>query len=1146
MVKKANFTHLHVHTEYSLLDGLCRIKPLLKKAKDLNMDSLAITDHGNLHGAIEFYKACQANDIKPIIGCEFYLAPKDLKDRTPRSRKSSHLTVLAKNNKGYQNIIKLSTIAHLDGFYYKPRIDWPTLKKHASGLIVLSGCVQGKIYQAILNGHPEKAQKIAAQYQNIFGEDYYLEIQTQEGSFAKTITQANKELVKLSRNLGIPLAATNDVHYINQENARAQDALLAIQTQKKINDPGRLSMLDSPTFYLKSVQEMQKDFPDLPDALENTQKIADKCHVELTLGKWFFPDFPIPKEEKNYETYLKNKVLKAAKKTFGQLSSEIKERLNYELGIICHKGYAPYFLIMEDFVRWTRENQVTTTTRGSAAGSLASYVLGITTVNPLHYKIPFERFLNESRPSPPDIDLDIADNRRQDMITYIAEKYGKNKVAQIGTFGRIKAKASVRDVARVLDYPYSTGDKISKLIPQGSQGFPMTIAKAMETTPELKNLYETDPDAKKIIDLAQDIEGTARHCSVHAAGLVISPGDITDFCPLQRETGGENTITQFEMHACEDVGLIKFDLLGIRNLTIMGEAIKYIKKTSNEDIDPYQIPLDDKKTFQMLSRGETMGVFQLGGSGMTRYLSELKPARVEDIMAMVALFRPGPMAVIPEYIKRKRDKTLIKYLDPRMKEYLDKSYGLIVYQDDAILTAINIAGYSWEEADKFRKAIGKKIPEEMEKQKIAFIEGAIKNKTTRAKAEEIFALIEPFAGYGFNKAHAAAYGMLAYQTAYIKAHFPVQHMCALMTAESGDSDKISEAVEECRRLKIPVLPPDINQSQIGFSIEKNKKANTGMAIRFGLSAIKNVGEAAIEKILEEREKKPFVSITDFCERVNGQKVNKKVLESLIRVGAFDKFGRRSAILNAIDQIRARAGKKQLEIQNGQTSLFGSSDNSKRQANPNQDPLPDIEELPQNQLLSLEKELLGIYLSENPIHSLIAPFLSGSSHRLADIKDEGLPPGANIRVCGVIKRRRIVTTKKTGQKMAFVTIEDGNAQIDVVIFPRLFQEHEKTIITEENIALLIHAKTDSREGELSLIAEQIFTNPDEMGNFDFVIQIPSTTGSQQLLTLNQIFRQNPGSKKGLIILPNGKRIELSFGVNYSSQIKEQINSLLGIS
>ncbi|MFZ5932842.1 MAG: DNA polymerase III subunit alpha, partial [Patescibacteria group bacterium] len=728
MAKK--FVHLHVHTEYSLLDGLSKISTLLTHVKESGMEAIAISDHGAMYGVIEFYKRCLKEGIKPILGMEGYTTNINHRERPERGKfQNYHLLLLAKDKEGYQNLLKLTSIAHIEGYYYRPRVDRETLAKYAQGLIVTSACAQGELPQALISGNYAEAKKVAEWFLSVFGQNYFLEVQrhnydkylgdAESPELKKELAEMAKNeknviagVVKLSRELGIPIVATNDAHYVKREDATAQDALVCIATGKNVGDIARLRFIDSPTFYVKTPKEMATLFSDLPDAIENTVKIADQCDVSITLDKWFFPQYELT-EGKTPEEELAFRAHAGLKQKLARPSKEAVKRLEYELATIKKKGYSTYFLIVSDVARWAAERGIITNTRGSTAGSLVAYALGIVNINPLTYELPFERFLTPWRPSPPDIDFDIADDRREEVIDYIGEKYGHDRVAQICTFGRMLARAAVRDIARVLGHPYSTGDRIAKLIPLGSQGFPMSIDRALTLSPDLKNLYTSDADSKKIVDLAKQVEGNARHVSVHAAGLVIAPSDIKEYTPIQLDPEGRKIITQYDMDALdpnvspgEAVGLLKFDLLGLRNLSILGAAIEIVKDTRKKEIDFHQIPIDDKKTFAMLSRGDTMGVFQLSGSGMTRYLKELKPSRVEDLMVMVALYRPGPMAQIPEYIERKNNPAKVKYFDPRAKEYLEKSYGLIVYQDDVFMTAITIAGYTWEEADKFRKAVG--------------------------------------------------------------------------------------------------------------------------------------------------------------------------------------------------------------------------------------------------------------------------------------------------------------------------------------------------------------------------------------------------------------------------------------------------------
>lgn len=1147
------FVNLHVHTEYSLLDGLSNIKRMLGFVKENGMDAIAVTDHGNMYGAIEFYKAAKANEIKPIIGMEGYITNMSLDDRESWSKgKNYHMILLAKNLEGYQNLMELSSIAHVKGYYYRPRVDRPTLAKYAKGLICTSACAQGEVAQAIIDGNMDEAKKIVSWYLEVFGEDYYLEIQRHNmAEAAKNIsdpqlkrdvlTMAENEtkitngVVKLSRSLGIPIVATNDSHYIKKEDATAQDALVCIATGKNVTDIKRLRFIDTPTFYLTTPTEMSELFSDIPEAIENTVKVAEKVNLELTLGKWFFPKFSVPGDLPADE-YLSKLAHEKIKEKIDKVTPEVKARLEYEIQIINQKGYAPYFLIVMDMVNWANSKGIITNTRGSAAGSLVSFVLGITTVNPLIYYLPFERFLNPYRPSPPDIDFDVSDDRREEIIGYICSKYGQDHVAQICTFGRMLSRAAVRDIARVLGYPYAVGDKISKLIPPPKQGFPVYIKTALEETPELKNLYDNDPDVKKVMDLASQIEGNARHISVHAAGVVVSPSRITDFAPIQKEPSGEKIITQYEMHACEDVGLIKFDILGIRNLSILGAAIQIVKDYRKVNIDIKNVPLDDKKTFEMLGKGETMGTFQMGGAGMTKYLKDLQPTRVEDLMAMVALYRPGPIAVIPEYIKRKKNPKLIKFLDPRMEKFLQASYGLIVYQDDLLFCAIDLAGYSWEEADKFRKAVGKKIPEEMAAQKEKFIAGIIKNGQTQKFAEELWKLFEPFQSYGFNKAHAASYGMVAYQTAYMKANFPVEFMTALLTAESNDKEKVTAAINECRRMGVIVLPPDINESDEGFKIVENKDSLNGLAIRFGFNAIKNVGLAAITAILEARKVGVFTSYGDFLNRIDHRKVNKKVLESLIGVGALSLYGTRPSLLASMEKLRDKTNRNNDDKQPG---LFSTDEDEKKEINTQV--YNDQPEYGEEELEKLERNLLGFSLSAKSVSELLGDISSSASHKIHELTDEIVTQDI-VTIAGIIREVRVITTKKSGAEMAFAKVEDATGELDLVIFPKIYSTTRSLWV--ENKPLLITGKVDHRDDSTSLLVEKIETDLTKKSEEQFSIKIPVGVKSEQLVKLRELLVANPGNQQvTLIFAQTGEKLDLNQRVWWTSDLSRKVSVIL---
>ncbi|MFC1625638.1 DNA polymerase III subunit alpha [Patescibacteria group bacterium] len=1145
----SKFVHLHVHTEYSLLDGLSNIKKLLKYVKEKGMDSLAISDHGALYGVVNFYKEAKKADVKPIIGIEAYTTNVNHREKPDRNKiQNFHLLLLAKNNEGYKNLMKLTSIAHLEGYYYRPRFDRETLKKYSRGLICTSACPQGEIGQALIQEDYKKAKDAANWFLDVFDKDYYLELQRHDfdkcakeaknqeirSSLVQMDTETKKiekGIIKLSRELGIPIVATNDTHYIKKEDAMAQDVLVCIATGKTTSDTKRLRYIDTPDFYIKTPEEMVSQFSDHLDALENSVKIADKCNVEINLGKWFFPIYKLEKGT-TANGQLKKDARAKLKEKLPDADKETKKRLEHELKIICSKGYAPYFLIVTDMVNWANSQGIITNTRGSAAGSLVSYVLGITTVNPLTYYLPFERFLNPYRPSPPDIDFDVADDRREEVIGYIADTYGHDKTAQICTFGRMLARGSVRDVARVLGYPYSTGDKISKLIPLGSQGFPMTIEKALQSTPQLKEFYDNDKDTQKIIDLAKQIEGNTRHISVHAAGVVVSPKELTEYTPIQKEPSGDKIITQYEMHACEDVGLIKFDILGIRNLSILGSAVDIVENTRGKRVDIANITLNDKKTFEMLSRGETMGVFQFSGSGMTKYLKDLKPTRIEDLMVMVALYRPGPISQIPEYVKRKNNPKLIKYLDPRMKTFLGPSYGLIVYQDDLLFCALDLAGYTWQEADKFRKAVGKKIPEEMAAQKEKFTQGIIKHGQTKEFAQLLWELFEPFQSYGFNKAHAASYGMVAYQTAYMKANYPVEYMTALLTAESGDSEKISSAINECRRMKIKVLPPDINKSKVGFTIDKG-------SIRFGLSAIKHVGDAAIEAILFVRKKAEFSSFADFLSRVDSRKVNKKVLESLIKVGALEKFGKRAALLSSMEEIRAKVTKPHTKTK-GQESLFGSEDVGKMSSSGAQLLNPAIQEFPDDELQALERQLLGFSLSAKPITDVIGPLEYQATHKIFEISSDTVYEDL-IRVACVVNECRVIVTKRTGAEMAFVKVEDGTGQLDLVVFPTIFKSTRDFWV--EGQPLLVYGKADLRNDALNIIVESIETlkSLQEKKEKEVFIDMPKKVDTNLLIRLKEYLLENQGDKTAYLVFED-RKVKLPFKISWSETLAKEIQGI----
>jgi len=1059
----ADFVHLHTHSEFSLLDGLGKLDYLIERAKSFGMDALAITDHGAMYGSFKFYLKAKAAGIKPIIGVETYVARRSHLDKEGKMDTDPyHLILLAKNETGYKNMMKLVTIAHLEGYYYKPRIDFELLKKYHEGLIATSACLQGQLSCLLREGKDKEAEEVAKQYGELFGPDHFY-IELQKHPHIDIQDEINEKLVALSRKVGLPLVATNDIHYVDPDDAEAQEILLCVQTQHTMVEKDRpMSMLESPDFYMRSPDEMRGLFIQYPEAIENTVKIAKMCDLTLSVGKWILPQYPL-EEGETPAVVLEKMVSDRVTKKYAKITDELKERIKYELDIINKKGYSTYFLIVQDFVNWAKNNGVGVGPgRGSAAGSVISYILNITGIDPLFFNLPFERFLNPFRPSPPDIDLDFADDKRDEVIKYVTERYGSDKVAQIITFGTMEARGAVRDTGRALGMPYSQPDRISKMIPMGFQGSAMTIDKALQQSPELALAYQSEPETKRLLDVARRLEGVARHASVHAAGVVISDRPIVEYTPLQRESKGERIITQYDMYTVgeDGVGLLKMDFLGLRNLTIMSQALNFIRK-SGVSIDLATIPLTDKKTYDMLSSGETTGVFQLESAGMRRYIKELRPTNIFDVMAMVALFRPGPMQVIPEFIKRKHDKSLITYPDERLKDVLKQSYGIIAYQDDVLLTAITLAGYSWGDADKLRKAVGKKISSEMKKQKEKFVEGCVKNGLTQSKAEDIFNLIEPFAGYGFNKAHAACYAMIAYQTAYLKANYQVQYMTAVLTAESRANtgptrdDKMSSIIAECRRTHIGLLPPDINSSDIEFSIQDNK-------IRFGLSAVKNVGEAAIVSILAGRSTGPFLSLSDVIHRVDVSKVNKKTFESLIKVGAFDAFGPRTSLLAYLPTVLDLAHKHKKQMASGQVGLFGEEDAKTTTA----DSLPQIPELTQSELLAFEKELLGFYLTTHPLEPHRKILADMNLTNVTEINSTRV--GDRVSLGGIVVAVKKIMTKASNHEMAFVKVEDLTGTIEIVVFPKIYARTADLWQTDQIVT--IAGKVDEKDDRLTILID----------------------------------------------------------------------------
>lgn len=1053
------FTHLHVHSHYSLLDGTAKIDDLLDYVKELGMDSVALTDHGVMYGAVEFFKKAKAKGIKPIIGVEIYVSPEShLLKRAGIDIKRYHLILLAKNETGYKNLVQLVTKAHLDGFYYKPRIDNELLEQHAEGLIALSACMQGQIPRFLLTGQYDKAEELTLKYQKLFGKDgFYLEIQHHPG--IEDQVKTNERLIELSRKTGTPLVATNDIHYLRKEDAEAQDILMLINTGSDANDPERLS-LKGFDVSMKKPEEMAEFFKHIPEAIENTQKIVDMCDFQFELGKTKLPHFPVP-DSKTAEQYLTELCEIGLEKRFSDKDAEYlekaKERMNYELSVINKTGFAGYILIVQDFVNWAKNNRIVVGPgRGSAGGSLVCYLTNITNVNPLDHNLLFERFLNPERISMPDIDMDFTDRRRDEVLKYVSEKYGADHVAQIITFGTMASRAVIRDVGRAMNYTYSYCDAMAKMVPTG-----MDLSETLDSVSEFKEMYQTDPQATKLINIAKKLEGVARHASTHACGVVIAKDPLTNSVPLQHPPGpgGENSIvTQFEMHGIEDLGLLKMDFLGLKNLTIIEDTLARIYVLHNElKIDLDKIPIDDPATYKLLQEALTTSVFQLESDGMKRYLKELVPSNFNDITAMVALYRPGPMQFIPDYIARKHGNQKISYPHPRLAPILNETQGIIIYQEQLMKVAQEIAGFTLGQADVLRKAVGKKIKELLEGEKDRFIDGTIKGGIEKSVAEEIWQWILPFASYGFNKSHSAAYALIAYQTAYLKAHYPVEFMASVLTSEKADVERIAVLIEECKKMQIEVLPPNINESLKNFTVvpEKNQ-------IRFGLLAIKNVGENIIDAVVAERKNAgPFATMSDFIYRVQSKDLNKKSMEALIKAGAFDQFAERNQLLQNLEKLLEIARENQKHKASPQIGLFASV----KTINTEIKLEPAVPAKPFEKLM-WEKELLGLFVSSHPLQGYRKLFES-RCFPICKITQDTV--NKKIILGGIISQVKKIITK-TGKPMLFMKLEDLTSKMEIVVFPNLLEANPLAL--QENKIVFIAGRVDDRNGELKVVADDI--------------------------------------------------------------------------
>jgi DNA polymerase-3 subunit alpha len=1151
----ADFAHLHVHSEYSLLDGQSHIDRLIKQTKAAGMNALALTDHGGMYGAIEFYKKATAAGVKPILGVEGYLVP-NLEEKTGRYD-YNHLLLLARNRTGYHNLLKLTTLAHTRGFHYRPRIDKRMLAEHAEGLIVTSGCLSGEIPELLLKGDVNGARAAVEWYRDVFGpESFYLEIQDHEAAESPQ-GKLNQMLFDLHRESGVPLLATNDLHYVSASDADAQDVLLCVQTGKTVDEPKRMKF-DSNQYYLKSPDEMARLFPDLPEALANTVRVAESCEVTIDFGGSLIPDFVIPPAFRSQDEYLYHLCLEGIREHYGDVSDGLQRKLDYEFEVIRSKGFVAYFLIVWDYVNYARRQGMRCVARGSAAGSLVAYVLGITNVDPLRYDLLFERFLNPERMSLPDIDMDFPDDRREEVIRYVADRYGWDRVGQVVTFNTMAAKAAIRDVGRVMGMQ-TEADRVARLIPSGPK---VTIKGALDDVRELRQLVDQSPQIGKLVAMARDLEGTVRSTGIHAAGVIISREPLDTVVPLQlrdyRDPNDTWLVSQYEQGHLEELGLIKFDFLGLSNLTILMNCKKFIKETRGVDIDLDRLPTDDAKTYALLAEGETTGVFQFESGPMRSYIKELKPTCIEDVTAMVALYRPGPMDSIPNFIKAKHGETTIRYLHPALEPLLRESYGVIVYQDQVLLIAVNLAGFTWGEVDKFRKAMSKKLPAEMAKYHDKFIAGCVTNGIESKSAEELWELIKPFADYGFNKAHACAYAWVAYQTAFLKANYTSEFMAATLTTEASDAKKVVAAVEECRRMGVEVLPPDVNHSESGFTVERRAvgpgQDEAPWVVRFGLLAIKNVGTRPIEQILAARlAGGPFRSLADLCARTDSKALTRGALECLIKAGALDAFGRRSALLAGLDRAVALGQQLRKMREIGQNSLFGAMSEG-ASADATAFSLPDVPDHSQQQLLAWEKELLNLYLSAHPLAHVSQVLKRRVTTYTSLLSDEWA--GQTVTLGGRIASIRRIITKK-GENMAAVQLEDMQGSVEVVVFPKTYALTAE--LWREDAIVLVTGTVKLREEEPQIVCdriEELVVSEEEINRREYRLRIQlSKTGNDvrdivRTQDLLQVLRAFPGEDHVELVVPNGRWIarlapigELG-GIRVCPELQQRIEELLG--
>lgn len=1145
-MEHSSFAHLHQHSEYSLLDGACRIDLLIRRACELRFPAIALTDHGNMFGAIEFYQTAVKQGIKPVLGIEAYIASGSRFEKTAHGIRdaSFHLTILVKDEQGYRNLMKLSTLSYLEGFYYKPRMDKEILRKYHGGLLALSGCLKGEVSHYIRNNQREDAVRAIQEYQDIFGkDDFFLEVYDHGLEEQKKVVEVIREL---SKELKVPMVATNDVHYIYPTDYEAHDALLCIGTGANISDTDRMRYASN-ELYLKSAQEMIDRFKHIPGAIENTLAVTQKCNLELDFSKTFLPRFDPPSGKTGMQ-YLRDLCEEGLRQRLGDISPDYRTRLEHELAVIQTMKYVSYFLIVWDFIRHAREKGISVGPgRGSAAGSLVAWGLGITDIDPIRNGLIFERFLNPDRVSMPDIDIDFCYERRDEVIEYVKKKYGQDNVAQIITFGTMMARAVIRDVGRVMGLAYGEVDRIAKLIPADPK---MTLEKALGAEPKLKELVDTDVRIAKLVEVSRSLEGLTRHASTHAAGVVISDVPLTEHTPLFKT--GDQVTTQYSMEDLEKIGLLKMDFLGLKTLTVIAHTLRIIKRRQNTEVWIEKISLEDSKTYELLCRGETFGVFQLESSGMRDLVKKLKPQLFEDIVALLALYRPGPLGsgMVDDFIRRKHNPALIQYDHAALESILKETYGVILYQEQVMQIVSKLAGFSLAKADSLRRAMGKKIPEVMEREKQSFIEGAKVNEIKERVAEKIWNQIEYFSGYGFNKSHSAAYALISYRTAYLKANYPVEFMTALLTSEKDNTDKIVRHIEESKRIDIGVLPPSVNESFSEFTclgVKEGEIPHVGK-IRFGLSAVKNVGLTAIESILETRIKSgAFQSFYDFIERVDLRVCNRKVLESLIKCGAFDELGlQRSQLMAILDDELERGARLQKDRQRGQFSLLDEMQEGPSPVGARK--IPNIPEWPESQLLAYEKELLGFYVSAHPLtkyEKVLKNYASATTATLSEFPDQ-----AEVTLGGIVGQFREITTKK-GDRMAFFTLEDLSGSREVVVFPDLYKSAQTLLQQEE--ALFIKGRINMRDDEPKIIAGEIIPLQEVQRKLVKVVSVDLMTTGLEMGTLVKL-KEILGRYKGKIPLyltfrnPNGQAVVVSpaetYRVETSDEFFREIESLLG--